>query len=105
LLEGGPVLSTGEVTAFRSWIVVAEEWSEAAQGMVGAASTLATVSCDLADLLEHEAASTEEAHVGRRELGGELRLLAEKVEQETAELRDHFLAMAADIDQYRSLGG
>jgi len=99
------VLSTGEVTALRDWVVVAEEWSGAAQGLVGAASTLATVSCDLADLLEHEAASMDGAGVGRRQLGGELRMLADKVERETAELREHFLAMAADIEQYRSLGG
>jgi hypothetical protein len=99
------VLSGGEVTALRSWVTDAESWSEAAQGLVGAASTLATGSCDLADLLDHEGASLNGSGDDRFELARQLRLLADKVEGETADLRGHFLAMAADIEQYRSLTG
>src|SRR5207237_205504 len=69
--EERAVLSYREATAFRTWIGVAGSWSEAAQGLVGAASTLATVSSDLADLLERQARSGD-----RAELACQLRLLA-----------------------------
>ena len=94
------MLSYREATAFRTWIGVAGSWSEAAQGLVGAASTLATVSSDLAVLLERQARSGD-----RADLACQLRLLAEKVEDETADLRRHYLAMSADLEQYRSLRG
>jgi hypothetical protein len=99
------VLSNGEVAMLRSWVAVAGTWSEAAQGLVGAASTLATKSCDLGDLLEHEAAERDGPGTDRVDLARQLRLLAGKVEDETAGLRRHFLAMAADLEQYRSLTG
>jgi hypothetical protein len=103
--NGGPVLSNREVALLRSWVAVAGTWSEAAQGLVGAASTLATTSCDLGDVLEREAAVRDGPGAERVELAGQLRLLADKVEDETAGLRRHFLAMAADLEQYRSLAG
>jgi hypothetical protein len=73
--------------------------------LVGAASTLATGSCDLADLLEDQGESLTGGGSDRLELVRQLRLLADKVETETADLRGHFLAMSADIEQYRSLTG
>lgn len=98
------MLSRDEVAALEGWVAVAEGWSHAARGLVGAAATLATDSRDLADLLE-DGPRIKRVGGDRVELCGELRLLAETVEDETSGLRDHMLAMAADLEQYRSLSG
>jgi hypothetical protein len=69
--------------------------------MVGAASRLATTSRDVGDILDQAPGALGDG-TDHASLAGELRELATKVEGDTTELRDRFLATAADLDGYRS---
>jgi hypothetical protein len=103
------VLTDAEASGLWRWVAAAKTWSEASQGLVSDASELSTVSRDLADLLEdtRPGPSSQDAPVivDRTALAGDLRLLADGVEDQTAELRDRYLETAADIEAYRSIMG
>jgi hypothetical protein len=110
--SGGAVLTEREAGALWRWVVAAKTWSEASQELVSDASELSTVSRDLADLLEDNRPGPSRPGptppeppviVDRATLAGDLRLLADGVEDQTAELRDRYLDTAADIDAYRSI--
>jgi hypothetical protein len=94
--EGAP-LNDGEAREMQAWVFAASAWGEAAQSLVGAATYLALRSRELSDLLD--------GGDGRGLLAKSLRTLAGAVESETAELRDRYLATAANLDEYRDLLG
>lgn len=101
------MLTEREVSGLWRWVAAAQSWSEASQELVGDASELSTVSRDLADLFEdyRPGPSPPEAPVivDRAALAGDLRRLADGVEDQTVELRDRYLATAADIEAYHSI--
>jgi hypothetical protein len=103
------VLSEREARGLWLWVTAANDWSETSQGLVSNASELSTVSRDLADVLEEDGTATSPhgAPVGfdRPALAGELRQLATAVEDQSAELRNRYLATAADIEAFRSILG
>ncbi len=80
----------------RAWVGAANDWSVTAQAVVGSATGLATASRELADLLAPVPGGD-----GRPPLVGDLRRLAEMVEADSLELRDRYLATAADIEAFR----
>ena len=88
----------GEIVAMESWVLSAQEWSEASQGLVGAAASLALSSRTLADELRSNTQSFDaETGVSLVALQQELRTLANTVEDESASSRDAYLATAARI--------
>jgi hypothetical protein len=101
------MLSEREARVLWLWVVAANDWSEASQGLVNDASELSTVSRDLADLLatDHARPSPRSAprSVDRTALARDLRQLAAAIEDQTAQLRDRYLATAADIEAYQSI--
>src|SRR5436190_4934513 len=111
------MLSEREARGLWLWVVAANDWSETSQALVGEASELSTVSRNLADLLDEDRPGTlppgnrpgalppggAPVSVNRTALAGDLRVLAGAIEDQTAELRDRYLATAADIDAYRSI--
>jgi hypothetical protein len=98
------VLTDGDARALEGWVVAANDWSEAAQGFVGAAGALALVSRTLAEELHGDGAALDASiQAGRHDLARDLRLLAETVEDETEELRDRYLQTAASIEGYQEL--
>jgi len=101
-------LSEREARGLWLWVVAANDWSETSQALVGEASELSTVSRNLAHLLDEDRPGTlppggAPVSVNRTALAGDLRVLAGAIEDQTAELRDRYLATAADIDAYRSI--
>jgi hypothetical protein len=103
--DTGAPLSDGEAAQMRAWVVAANRWGVAAQTLVGAASELATASCDLADRLDPGRRSAEDgsSRDGLASLAGRLRLLADAVEHDSRELREGYLTTAASLEEYRSV--
>ena len=79
------------------WVGAANDWSVAAQGVVESSTGLATASRELADVLSPNGDSGD----GAAGLPVELRRLAENVEADTVELRNRYLATAANIDEFK----
>ena len=90
-----------------AWVTAANAWSVSAQSMVGAATTLATQSRELADQLHGGSLgfSGEGGDGGARALDADLRTLADSVEADTQDLRNRYLATAADMEQYTDVLG
>ena len=105
--QPGSGLNDDEVRMLWLWVVAANGWSEASQGLVQDASELTRVSRDLADLFaKHRPAGDEPPRprgLDRGALASDLRLLAEGVEEQTGELRDGYLATAENLKAYHSL--
>jgi hypothetical protein len=79
------------------WVGAANDWSVAAQRVVESSTGLATASRELADVLAPNGGNGD----GEAALPVELRRLAENVESDTAELRNRYLATAANIDEFK----
>ena len=90
------MLNDGEARGMRVWVTAANDWSVAAQSVVGSATGLATASRELADLLSSNGGETD----GKALLPEELRRLAELVEADSAELRNRYLATASSIEEF-----
>ncbi|HEY8000908.1 MAG TPA: hypothetical protein VID76_03155 [Solirubrobacterales bacterium] len=88
------------------WVVAAQRWSEASQELVGAAAGLALISRTLDDELHLDrVALSEPVRRERAVLGDELAMLANKIEDESASLRNAYLETAARMDAYDDLLG
>lgn len=98
-------LSDGDARALAGWVLAARDWAEATQEVVGTATVLATVSREVSDRLDGRRISP--GGLGSAEdgeaLAEGLRLLADAVENEAADLRDRYLATAASLEQYRDV--
>jgi hypothetical protein len=101
----GPPLSDDAAKRMEVWVVAATAWGEAAQTLVGAATELATASRELSDGLDPGAPLAVEgiADTDANGLAEGLRLLADRIEGDTRQLRDGYLATAASLDQYRGV--
>jgi len=103
------MLSDEEARGMGTWVIAANAWSMAAQSMVGTATALATQSRELADQLQGGALGSPGAGPdpdgGAPSLDAELRTLADSVEADTQDLRDRYLATAAEIEQYTDVLG
>ncbi len=82
----------------QAWVLAANDWSVAAQAVVETSTALATHSRELADRLS---VSTRETGDGVVTLTGDLRMLADGVEADSLELRNRYLATAANIDDFK----
>ena len=97
------MLNDADVQAMRDWVIAAKGWSESAQGFVGAATELATVSRGVADRVDGALDGAFPSNAQEPPLGDQLRELANTVEQETGELRDRYLITAASIEEYTGI--
>jgi hypothetical protein len=98
------MLNDADARAMRDWVIAAKGWSESAQGFVGAATELATISRGVADRIDAGPEGSF-ADPGRGPplgppLEDQLRELADSVEDDTRALRDRYLVTAAAIDEY-----
>ncbi len=101
-----PMLNEDQARALWLWVVAANGWAKTSQSLVGDATELATVSRDLADRLvgeRGEGVPSAAWGADSPELATKLRTLATDLEDQTAELRDRYLATAANIDEYQSI--
>jgi hypothetical protein len=100
------MLSDTQAAAMEGWVVAAQTWGEASQGLVGAASELSTASRSLADEIGGDGAVRTDSKAGVGDgLGSRLRVLAGLVEEDAAGFRQRFLETAANLEQYGEILG
>jgi hypothetical protein len=91
------MLSQDEAHHMERWIVVARNWGESSQGLVGASTDFSTVSRDLADRLDVGSDPLSDGTM-REDLARELRQVADVIESQIRIMRDDYLATAASLD-------
>ncbi len=90
------VPSDDDIDAIGRWIESADAWANAAQTLVGMATDFAVVSLDTATALGGRPWAGPETET-------DLTRLADELERDTSDLRNRYLATAADISLYREV--